>query len=213
MPRPALTDTQIEEFRRRACKVALDLYRKDGAEGVSLRSLGNKLGVSRMAAYRYFASRDELIKEMRASLINEFVDRVAADVVKVDGAAERLAAAISSMISYAKENPEDYRFAFVDHADVEKADPVFDAKQRLLKFNVDICQDAIDAGVLGGDAVTRAHIMSFVVYGVGSLYGYPMVYGRTLDDLVEPIVELLFPVPGAKLRKSAAKKSRPRRRR
>lgn len=72
MPRPKLSDQEIDQMRQRILDAAIDIVRNDGPEKLSIRAIADHLGVSHMVLYTYFASRDAIfaaLKEQQRALI------------------------------------------------------------------------------------------------------------------------------------------------
>ena len=67
MARPALRSDEVAEFRSRLVTAALRLFATGGYEAVSLRSLGQALGCSAAAPYRYFAGKQDIFSAIRAA--------------------------------------------------------------------------------------------------------------------------------------------------
>jgi AcrR family transcriptional regulator len=57
--------------RDQIIKAGLELTRRHGLEGMSMRKLGQELGVTSMAIYWYFKGRDELVEAITDSVLGE----------------------------------------------------------------------------------------------------------------------------------------------
>ena len=57
MPRAALQQDEISAFRRKAADAAMHLFATYGYDAVTMRAVGDALGVSAMTAYRYMAGK------------------------------------------------------------------------------------------------------------------------------------------------------------
>ena len=66
MARPQLHPEEMEEFKERLCEVATRLLVQEGEDGLSMRRLSREVGCSHTKAYRYFASKEELLIAIRA---------------------------------------------------------------------------------------------------------------------------------------------------
>jgi len=64
MPRPKKTSAERDLFRERILAAAGDLLERSGPAEVSIRAVTACLGVSPMAFYSYFSSRDELLNTL-----------------------------------------------------------------------------------------------------------------------------------------------------
>jgi AcrR family transcriptional regulator len=57
--------------REQIVKAALELTRRHGLDGMSMRKLGQELGVTSMAIYWYFKGRDELVEAITDSVLGQ----------------------------------------------------------------------------------------------------------------------------------------------
>jgi AcrR family transcriptional regulator len=64
MPK-ALSEQETEAFRERICQVAARLFVEEGPGAVSMRRIAAELGCGTMTAYRYFASKEQIITAVR----------------------------------------------------------------------------------------------------------------------------------------------------
>jgi AcrR family transcriptional regulator len=64
MPRPKKSDEQIAEMRERILDAALEILNECGIKGVSIRAIAERVGVSHMALYNYFESRDAIVSAL-----------------------------------------------------------------------------------------------------------------------------------------------------
>jgi AcrR family transcriptional regulator len=97
----------------------LEQARTGGPDAVVLREATRKVGVVPNAAYRYFASRDELLAAVCAAALRELADRMAAGVARVRGqhgdpaaARRRLHAIGTAYLEFAREEPGLFATAF-----------------------------------------------------------------------------------------------------
>jgi AcrR family transcriptional regulator len=112
MPRPKRTAAEIEEMRERILDAAHEILREQGPDGLSIRAIAERVGVSHMVLYTYFEDRDALFM----ALINRQHQR------KQKSHNERLARArtgetldvvrevILSRLAFAHDHPEMFRF-------------------------------------------------------------------------------------------------------
>ncbi|MEZ0577651.1 TetR/AcrR family transcriptional regulator [Nocardioides sp. MH1] len=108
---------------------AVELGREKGPDGVVIREVARRTGVSHNAAYRHFADRDELLREVarvgHEELARTMVDRKRRVRVKdpVDRARRRLREVGKGYVDYALAEPGLFAVAFssVDIADLTVA--------------------------------------------------------------------------------------------
>jgi AcrR family transcriptional regulator len=139
---------------------AVDLARAGGPDAVVLREVARRVGVSATAAYRHFATHDQLLDQvkqealarLREFLITE-VSAVPADGDPGDVAVARLRAAGAAYVAFARAETGLFDTAFCrTHSDVDGTDPA--------------------GGPLGEDEIVFAETEAFRMLGL------------LLDDLV-----------------------------
>ena len=72
------------DLRRALLDAALDLLREEGVKGFSMRKLAALAGVSHSAAYRHFASKDEILAELMLEAHKGL--KAALEAARADGA-------------------------------------------------------------------------------------------------------------------------------
>ncbi len=65
MPRPKKTDEEIQAMRERILDAAFTLLQQEGIEGVSIRKIADRIGVSHMSLYTYFDNRAAIVESLR----------------------------------------------------------------------------------------------------------------------------------------------------
>lgn len=161
-------------LRRALLDEALATIRQEGVEGLTLREIGARLGVSRTALYRHFADKRALLAAVATEGFRTLRQRLVA--AWEDG---RDRAAFEAMgvayVSFAVANPAHYRVMFgaaLAHADDAKAmasDLAAEgggAFQALVDALAALQRDAI---VREEDTVTMARFVWAVVHGVAML--------------------------------------------
>ncbi len=112
MPRPKRTEEEIEVMRERILEAADGILRKEGPDGLSIRAIAERVGVSHMALYTYFEDRDALF----TALINrQHQRRQKSHNARMARAAEGQALAVmrevlQSRVAFARDHPDMFRF-------------------------------------------------------------------------------------------------------
>ncbi len=191
MPRTALTQDEIAAFRTRAVDVAMRLFADHGYEGVTLRTIAAELGVSPMTPYRYFQGKDDIVESVRVLAYERFADASEAAVAGIDDPLDRLRALGHGIARFALEQPHAYRHMF------ELAQPgtppppgqIEEAGRGWAVLRAAIV-DAMALGRLAGDPDTVAHLFWAGLHGLLALHlAHKLVIGRTLDDLLDPLLD------------------------
>ena len=158
-------------LRRGLLDEALATIRAEGVDGLTLRELGARLGVSRTALYRHFADKRALL----AAVATEGFRTLREQLVRAWEEGGRGRAAFDSMgvvyVRFAVANPSHYRVMFggvVDPqaSEAELAAEAAGAFQALVDALATLQRDAI---MRGDDTVKMARFVWAVVHGVAML--------------------------------------------
>jgi len=158
-------------LRRALLDAALATIRSEGVEGVTLREIGARLGVSRTALYRHFADKRALLAAVATEGFRTLRQRLVA--AWEDGGEGRAAfqAMGAAYVRFAVANPSHYRVMFGGFVDPDAEDPELAAEaagafQALVDALVTLQRDAI---VRGDETVLMARYVWAVVHGVAVL--------------------------------------------
>ena len=194
MPRLALTESEITDFRERLCAVATALFARQGFDAVTLRAIAHELGCSPTTPYRYFASKTDIFNLVRAAAFTRFADALTTALTGIEDIVERLHVLIAAYVRFAVHNPDAYRlmFALRQGEKTESSELV-----RQMERSFECCRRevraAIRAGVITGDVDTVAHLFWAGAHGIVSLHlADQLIMGRTVDELIEPMRRTLF---------------------
>jgi AcrR family transcriptional regulator len=193
MPRN-LSPEDVASFRERLCHVAERQFAERGFDGVSLRTITDELGCSRMTPYRYFEDKAEIYAAVRASAYERFSTAQEEAMASGEGAVGRLTELGRAYVSFAIEAPHAYRLMF----ELAQPDPGEHPELRVAEGRAwapirDGIQALVDDGVLAGDAVVLAHTFWSGVHGIVSLHlAGKLSHGLALEELVQPMLRQLF---------------------
>jgi AcrR family transcriptional regulator len=158
-------------LRRALLDEALSTIRAEGVDGLTLREIGARLGVSRTALYRHFADKRALL----AAVATEGFRTLRQQLVTSWGDGGRGRAAFESMgvayVRFAAANPSHYRVMFGGFVDPNACDPEL-AVEAAGAFQALV--DALaalqaDGTMRAEDTVTMARFVWAVVHGVAML--------------------------------------------
>jgi AcrR family transcriptional regulator len=115
MPRPARTAEEIETMRGRILEAACQAVQAGGPAAVTMRRVAERLGVSHMTLYTYFANREALLSALRAEHLaqmdahrrQQLARAQSGEVVAV------LREELGHYVEMARQRPEVYRLVFV----------------------------------------------------------------------------------------------------
>ena len=158
-------------LRRGLLDEALATIRAEGVEGLTLREIGARLGVSRTAIYRHFADKRALL----AAVATEGFATLRAQLLKAWGEGGRGQTAFEAMgvayVRFAVANAAHYRVMFGGFVDSEPCDPELaresaGAFQALVDALASLQREAI---VRREDTLVMARFVWAVVHGVAML--------------------------------------------
>lgn len=158
-------------LRRGLLDEALATIRAEGVDGLTLREIGARLGVSRTALYRHFADKRALL----VAVATEGFRLLRAQLVAAWEEGGRGHAGFQAMgvayVRFAVANPSHYRVMFGGFVDKEAQDPELMAEgagafQALVDALASLQRGAI---VRGDDTVLMAKFVWAVVHGVAML--------------------------------------------
>lgn len=189
MPRTALSQDQVDEFRDALCAAATRLFAEQGYDGVTMRALARDLGCSPMTPYRYFENKAEIFDTVRLAASDRFADAIDAAVKSHSAHRERLVAMCHAYVRFAIDEPHGYRIIFeLDRQ--QRPDPVTVEEARSWFIMKAAVAEAIDDGALAGDANVVAHLLWSGVHGMVALHLAGMLeLGLDLETLVEAFLE------------------------
>ncbi len=196
MPRAALSQDQVDEFRDALCAAATRLFAEKGYAGVTMRALARDLGCSPMTPYRYFENKDAILLAVRTKAFVRHGARSEKVAAEVPDPIERLRAYGRAYIQFALDEPNAYRimFALSQNADLD-FELLTDPERRLEVLRgwsllVDVLGELVDTGQAEGDPVELAHMAWTMLHGLVSLeLSNKLQLGRSLDQLIEPALD------------------------
>lgn len=158
-------------LRRALIDEALATIRAEGVEGLTLREIGARLGVSRTALYRHFADKRALI----TAVATEGFYTLRQQLVRAWEEGGRDDAAFTSMgvayVSFAVANPSHYRVMFGGFVDPETRDPELAAEaEGAFQALVDALAALQHDGMMrGDDTLLMARYVWALVHGLAML--------------------------------------------
>ena len=189
--RAALTVEELDAFRGRAVAAATGLFAEQGYGGVTLRSLARKLGVSPMTPYRYFENKEELFAMVRTEAFRRFADVQRDAIAEIDDPEDMLRILGRAYVGFALDEPDAYHIMF----DILQAPagtyPELEAEQaRAFSYLHAAVTSAVEAELMRGEPLSRAHMLWAQVHGLVSLHlAGKLLMGRTLDELISSVFE------------------------
>jgi AcrR family transcriptional regulator len=168
-----LTPEALDAFRARLTDVATAIYLRDGLDGLSLRTLAAKAGVSRSTPYTYFGSKDHIVDSIRAAGFDRLTARCREAFVGGGEPLARMKLLGWTVVRFACDEPAIYRLMFSRPVFTgEVSEPLGQALARFREVSRPPLDEAVAAGLvrstLAPDALRRATWAAF--HGLISLH-------------------------------------------
>lgn len=194
MPRAALSSEQIDEFRERLVEAATRLFAQHGYDGVTLRGIASELGCSPMTPYRYFEDKAEIFAAVRTAAFSSFADAQAACCADGGEPLEILTALGHAYVQFALDHPDAYRLMFeLGQPNPDGFPELQAASIRAISSLRDWMGRAVDAGIVAGDPDILTPVFWSGMHGLVSLHlAGKLVFGASIDQLLEPVLQTLF---------------------
>src|ERR1700685_233262 len=113
MPRPTLTNGEVETVREKICDAAQSLFSEHGLENVGLRAIGSQIGMTGAALYRYFPEgREQIVAAVRTRAFKKLAD-LSKEAAEAPGTPlGRFRAVAQAYVAFAKGDAVSYRMLF-----------------------------------------------------------------------------------------------------
>jgi AcrR family transcriptional regulator len=175
-----------------------DLLLEEGLNGVSMRKVALRVGVSATAIYRHFADKNALlqaaVQEVRQELVGYFELALAAKTPR-----ERLRLTGKQYLRFALRHPKEYQVLFMawDQLPLDLPNPASPERHTpTFRFLLDRVQDCARNGFLpaGADMFAVAMLSWSVCHGLASLYltggGRRRMSRARFEKIADDVIEL-----------------------
>lgn len=155
-----------------------------GSAGVTMRAIGQRLGVSRAAPYRHFADKTALLVAVAANGFRRLGGRLQAiDAGGKRSSVERLRRLGEEYVRFALENPAHYRLMYGREALTREELPELrEAAEALFEQFVDVIRAHQRSGLIKRqNARAQAYVAWSAVHGLASLVIEGQIHGT--DDI------------------------------
>jgi AcrR family transcriptional regulator len=114
MPPAKRTEQEIKVMRRRILDATLELLREEGLDGVSIRKIADRIGVSHMLLYSYFENRAAIIQSLRELGFEEMEAFFAESLRRAEtgDALVQVRASLGRFIQLSRDYPKLYQLAW-----------------------------------------------------------------------------------------------------
>ncbi len=192
MPR-ILTEADVADFRERLCETATEIYIAKGPEGLNMRDLASRLGVSAMTPYRYFKDKDEILAAIRTRAFNLFATKLEDALAQPGTAPERSRRVGQAYVRFALEQSSCYRLMF-DLATPRLAPlpELFAAERRARATMTDHVRLLVQEGYFTGDPNLIGPVLWSGLHGVVTLHlSGALADGGEFETILAEIMRVL----------------------
>lgn len=195
MGRPALTNNEVEDFRRIAADTTLDLYAEGGIAAMTFRKVAAALDMTTGGLYRYFPDgRDELLATIRIRGLQRIRPVLDTSAGQGASAVSKLVSGADAFVAWTLENPREFKLLFINiEGEWDRFDGLQVAIDRIWKVVEALFVQAIDEGALQGDPKILARTLYAAVVGAMSIHfsgeDDPLL---APEALIKPLVEQLI---------------------
>ncbi|HUN00787.1 MAG: hypothetical protein B7X12_00750 [Halothiobacillus sp. 20-53-49] len=174
--------------------IAMDIFKSQGIEGVSMRAVAAKAGMSPMSPYRYFANRQALLKYLWFQSIHDLKEYLHESITEIQSARKRHRVLIRAFINYWIEHPERFWLAYEAQGDRGALSPFSipeshtDSYQAALKLlRTTAVEVAHEIGVSDKEAILASDLCMVMMQGYLNAYlvntRYPWVDKQKLKEI------------------------------
>jgi AcrR family transcriptional regulator len=169
--RPAAHPYHHGNLRRALIDEALATIHREGVDGLTLREIGGRVGVSRTALYRHFSDKRALIAAVATEGFRTLRQQLVAAWERGGRGRAALTAMGAAYVRFAVANPSHYRVMFGGFLERHARDPELAAEgagafQALVDALAALQRDGV---ARGDDTVKMARFIWAVVHGVAML--------------------------------------------
>ena len=152
------------DLKNALIKAGVEILSKEGIEGLSLRKVAQRAGVSHSAPYSHFPDKQSLIAAISTEGFNQlYAELDAAVVAYPKDAKKQLQQGALAYVQFALENVDTFKIMFSGVLEKEKEYPAFvDISHKTFQRVVDVVRACQEAGILRS---TPAEMMAVAVWG------------------------------------------------
>ena len=170
MPR-VLSDEDVSGFRDRVCETAAKLFAAKGPEGVTMRELAAKLGVSAMTPYRYFKDKQDILAAVRTRAFDRFAEALEKAFEGPGTVRERALAKRDAYLRFALGEPASYKLMFdLSQPNEESYPELVRAMNRARNQMTSHIRAFAEEGLVSGDPELIGLVMWSHLHGVVMLH-------------------------------------------
>jgi AcrR family transcriptional regulator len=188
----------MAEMSERILACALDHYTRQGLDGLSMRKMADRLGVSATAIYRHYRNKEDLLRSIIEEALS-MLDGYLLTALSGHTPEERLRKALGRYLDFAMEKTRYYEAIFLTPQQMGGAlqsEKSIGKGLDLVRFFSDRVEECMDSGFLAkGDAHSAAMSLCALIHGHTSLYlggkcaedeaGFRKMFGDSLNRVLQ----------------------------
>ena len=187
----------MSTLREKISAVTQELYLEKGIEGVSMRKVAERVGVSAPAIYRHFKNKNELLSEIVVQGL-KILEGYLRPAMEAGTSFERLRGMIDGYLAFALEEPQYFDFAFLTPShDINRlADELAKPHAATFRIAIDVVADCMKDGTfVDGDPLESGILLWAEAHGLVILFRtgrfgddpemFSQIYGRLIDRVIE----------------------------
>ena len=185
------------DLRQALIDTAASQIEEEGINSLSMRKLGELVGVSRTALYHHFSNKSDLLCAIAESGFNEWqaqTEQVLAG--KFDSTTQLLVSYVQSYFNFALENSAKYELMFGNEiwGQKQSSESLHDVAYKSFDFHLSVVRQWQQQGVINPELVSLrvAQTTWGTMHGISKLFIDGIyVDNKNLEELAETVVRLL----------------------
>lgn len=171
---------------------AHDMIRLNGLGRFNMRALAKHVGLSPMAAYRYYDSKDIMIKDIRSDITLSFAVCLEEAAVQVNDPFDKFSAMCTAYVDFAVRNSQDYLLMFGEKASTITVDGATPQTAIAWEALLDILR-RLNPDVDQAEIQDQAHLIWASLHGLVVLHiSGRLTLGRSIAQILPRLKKMLI---------------------
>jgi len=188
------------DLKNALIKAGVEILSKEGIEGLSLRKVAQRAGVSHSAPYSHFPDKQSLIAAISTEGFNQLYAELDAAVLAYPKSPKKqLQQGALAYLQFALNNSDTFKIMFSGVLEKEKEYPAFvEISHRTFQRVVDVVRACQEAGIMRNTSSEMMAVAAWgQVHGIVSLalegqISHTVVDGHAIHDMVSFAVEQML---------------------
>lgn len=188
----------MSDLKTRISHAAHHLFLTNGVEGVSMRKIADRVGVTATAIYRHFRDKDEILDELINAGLAILSDYLA-PALKAEEPFQRLSGLIDAYLQFALEQPRYFDLAFLIPSPTTRMSDELERHNRsTFKLAIEQVALCMETGVFRkGDPIETAVLLWSTAHGLVTLHRmnrfgedvdeFRRIYRATIDRVIQAL--------------------------